>query len=168
MNYPKFFKMDRLSKAGVLAAELLMNEIDCNNDQLKNNWAIACVNHASSLDDDIAYQKTIEADNFYPSPSVFVYTLANIVTGEIAIKHKILGETSFYIAEKFNADFLIRTANDIFEECPNIDHILCGWCEYLENHCDVMMTIVAREGKETDLEFNEKNLNNNYKILWNN
>jgi 3-oxoacyl-[acyl-carrier-protein] synthase-1 len=36
---------------------------------------------------------------FFPSPSVFVYTLPNIVTGEIAIRNKFYGETSFYVLE---------------------------------------------------------------------
>ena len=42
------------------------------------------------------FQETIQhADSYYPSPALFVYTLPNIVTGEIAIRNKYYGETSF-------------------------------------------------------------------------
>lgn len=158
MDYPKFFKMDRLSKAGILASEIAMNHLPQNSSEVKDNWAICCFNHAASLDDDLAYQKTIEPDNFYPSPSVFVYTLANIVTGEIAIKYKIKGETSFYVSEQFSPTLYIESVQNIFNDSPDIDYIMGGWVEYLENHCDVLMMIVARECDGSSLDLNEENL----------
>lgn len=162
MDYPKFFKMDRLSKAGILAAEIVMDNIHCNSPELKENWAICCFNQAASLDDDIAYQKTIEADNFYPSPSVFVYTLANIVTGEIAIKYKIKGETSFYVTSHFSPALYCESVRNIFNDNPETDYIIGGWVEYLENHCDVMMMVIARENDGASLDLNEENLKNKY------
>ena len=85
MSYPKFFKMDRLCKAGILGAEMLLKDYDFDHENVKADWGIVLMNSASSLDNDRRYQETIATDNYYPSPAVFVYTLANIVTGEIAI-----------------------------------------------------------------------------------
>ena len=38
-----------------------------------------------------------QGESAFVSPSAFVYTLPNIAAGEIAIRHRICGETSFYI-----------------------------------------------------------------------
>ena len=88
-DYPKFFKMDTLCRLGFIAAELL----------LKNGKADAVIlaNRSASLKNDNDYIATISGSGYYPSPALFVYTLPNIVTGEIAIRHQITGETSFYI-----------------------------------------------------------------------
>ena len=103
IQYPKFFKMDNQAKAGFLAAEVVMRNAETS--AAREDYSVVCLNNASSIDDDRIYQQTIsDKENFFPSPAVFVYTLANIVTGEIAIRNKIFGETSFYIYETFSAE----------------------------------------------------------------
>ena len=73
------------------------------------------------------YLKTItSADNYYPSPSLFVYTLPNIVTGEIAIRHKFYGETCFYILE--NKEQLFELANNQVQ-LTKLSAALIGWVE---------------------------------------
>jgi 3-oxoacyl-[acyl-carrier-protein] synthase-1 len=75
------------------------------------------------------YQHTISDGNYFPSPALFVYTLANIVTGEIAIRHKIYGETSFYIL----SDYDEATINEIVENAfltSSPSFILAGWVDY--------------------------------------
>jgi len=139
IQYPKFFKMDNLCKAGFLAAELVCNDVLLDRNIYHKDVAIACFNRSSSLDDDTLYQQTInDKDNYYPSPLVFVYTLANIVTGEIAIRNKIMGESSFYILEKFDLAQVGNTIVDILED-EEVNGLLCGWVEYYDNHCDVLM-----------------------------
>ncbi|MDD4848717.1 MAG: 3-oxoacyl-ACP synthase, partial [Bacteroidales bacterium] len=114
-DYAKFFKMDRLSKAGFLAAELVLKEHLTDRETLKTDFSIVFANRSASLDDDKLYQTTIQqTDNYFPSPSVFVFTLANIVTGEIAIRHKIMGETSFFIMENFDASSIISMTENTF------------------------------------------------------
>jgi len=94
IDYPKFYKMDNLSKLGFLASEMIFNDED-NRFIPREDIAVICFNSSSSLDIDTQYQKTIhDNENYFPSPSLFVYTLPNIVTGEIAIRNKFLGETS--------------------------------------------------------------------------
>ena len=96
-NYPKFYKMDILSRLAFVAAELLIKDMG----ETHEEPAIILFNHSSSLVADQQFLETIsDADNFFPSPSLFTYTLPNITTGEIAIRHHLCGETSFYILPK--------------------------------------------------------------------
>ena len=103
-GYPKFHKMDNLSKAGFLASEMVLRALDYDRETPDGSTSVVFANKSASLDDDKRFQATINPDNYYPSPSVFVYTLPNIVTGEVAIRNKIHGETSFFILEDFDAE----------------------------------------------------------------
>ena len=145
MSYPKFFKMDNLCKAGTLAAELLLRDLDFNRENVKPDWAVVLMNSASSLDDDRHYQTTIQdAENYYPSPAVFVYTLANIVTGEIAIRHKIGGESSFYVLSAFSTEQMEKMVSQCFAANPELTHIICGWTDYDDGKCDVKMQLFEK------------------------
>lgn len=138
-DYPKFFKMDPLCKSGFLTAELVMSHLHLSPDEPKEDWAVVCFNSAGSLDDDRTYQATIqEADSYFPSPAVFVYTLANIVTGEIAIRHKIKGESSCYVAQKFQPGTILQAVNDVLQLTP-ARHVLAGWVDFDEGVCDVLL-----------------------------
>lgn len=115
-DYPKFFKMDTLCRLGFIAAEML---IGAENDVPS---AIILANRSASIKDDRDYLATISEGKYYPSPALFVYTLPNIVTGEIAIRHHVQGETSFYIlATPQQLDAIIAATP--FESA------LAGWCE---------------------------------------
>ena len=129
-DYPKFYKMDMLSRLGFVASELLLKAENSKMHEGLEDRAIILFNSSSSIDSDLKYQKSIEDDkNFFPSPSVFVYTLPNIVTGEIALRHRYYGETSFYILpyrnEKQMRDILLSSTLD-----PSTSSILTGWLDY--------------------------------------
>lgn len=121
-DYPKFFKMDNLCRLGFIAAEILLKR--------ENADAIILANNSASIKNDNDYIATISDGNYYPSPALFVYTLPNIVTGEIAIRHHIQGETSFYILD--NPEQLEPIVRAYFQT-SNIKHktstILSGWVE---------------------------------------
>lgn len=123
-DYPKFFKMDTLSRLGFIAAELLLKQSAVSN-QIS---AIILANRSASIKNDRDYLATISEGNYYPSPSLFVYTLPNIVTGEIAIRHHIQGETAFYILEKPEDLEPIIKSQITNDQSP----ILYGWCECSE------------------------------------
>jgi 3-oxoacyl-[acyl-carrier-protein] synthase-1 len=145
IQYLKYFKMDRLSKAGFLGSEMVIEAMKIDRTIPKKDFAIVSFNRSSSLEDDILYQQTIQdAQNFFPSPSIFVYTLPNIVNGEIAIRNKILGETSFYITEHFSAKQLYYAITDIFKT-DNLSSLLCGWIDYYDEKCDVLMMYISRK-----------------------
>lgn len=149
IQYPAFFKMDNLCKAGFLAAELLLGK-ELPPHHINDRRAIVLINRASSLDDDRRYQTTIQdADNYYPRPAIFVYTLANIVTGEIAIRHKIGGESSFFVFPSFSAQRLTRIAEATFKADPETDDMLCGWTDYDNGNCDILMLHACRTTRPT-------------------
>lgn len=129
-DYPKFFKMDSLCKLGFIGAELLLKDISA---EEKENAAIILFNRNGSLITDRNYQNTITDDNYYPSPSLFVYTLANIVTGEIAIRNKIYGESSFYVLNNQDQDIMSDIVKNVYlTSSPTF--ILTGWVDYEDEH----------------------------------
>jgi len=104
LNYLKFFKMDLLSKLGFLSAEALLQRVNLS-EQDKETLGMLVFNTSSSLETDENFQQTIQNDNeFFPSPSIFVYTLPNIVIGEIAIRHKLYGENRLMVVDDFNLE----------------------------------------------------------------
>lgn len=125
-DYPKFFKMDSLCRLGFMGAEILLKDIPA---ELREKAAVILFNRNSSLITDRNYQKTISENNYFPSPALFVYTLANIVTGEIAIRHKIHGETAFHITDENNAGLQEEIAARAYlTSSPSF--ILTGWVDY--------------------------------------
>lgn len=126
-DYPKFFKMDSLCKLGFIGAELLLKDIPA---EERENGAVILFNRNGSLITDRNYQATIQSlDNFFPSPALFVYTLANIVTGEICIRHKIYGESSFYILDKEDEEEMNAIIeSSLLTSSPTF--ILTGWVDY--------------------------------------
>ncbi|MDR1406500.1 MAG: 3-oxoacyl-ACP synthase [Tannerella sp.] len=147
-NYPKFFKMDHLSKLGFLASELIFGE-DALRFTPRRDIAVICFNRSSSLDTDRAYQDIIRCDeDYFPGPSVFVYTLPNIVTAEIAIRNKIYGETSFHVCERFDATQIAVTANRVFRN-ENVRYALVAWVEYLGGRYETLMLLIGSVPSET-------------------
>ena len=97
-NYPKFYKMDPLCKTAFIAAELALEGL-CPEEK-SENLDIIIFTHSGCIASDKAFEDSIrEPDNSFPSPAIFVYTLPNIMAGEIAIRHKVYGETSVYCGE---------------------------------------------------------------------
>ena len=143
INYPKFFKMDNLSKLAFLSAEFLLN----NEINAHSNIALVFSNKSSSLDTDAKYQNSIDdKNNYFPSPAVFVYTLPNICIGEISIKHQLKSENSFFIFEEFNSNFMSNYANS-FLNSNKADKVLCGWVEYYNEEYKAFLYLVSNKGK---------------------
>ena len=129
-DYPKYYKMDPLSRLGFIASELLLQAEGAERFVACCDRAVIFFNHSSSICADRQYLETIaDPDNCFPSPSVFVYTLPNIVTGEIAIRNGYHGETSFYILprrdERLMQQILQASCLDLATQS-----ILCGWLDY--------------------------------------
>ena len=138
-NYPKFYKMDGLSRLGFVASEILLNAEKGDTDverreeegeRLLEERAIIFFNHSSSIASDRNYKESInDKDNYFPSPSIFVYTLPNIVTGEIAIRNHFHGETSFFILpdkdERMMEEILQASCRDAQSKS-----FLTGWIDY--------------------------------------
>ena len=138
LNYPKFYKMDNLSKLGFLAAEVLLSETDR---PALNPYEISVVlsNSSASLDTDRNY---LESTKKVASPALFVYTLPNIVNGEISIRHGLKGESSFFVTPTFDADLLLTYGDEILEEKSKL--CLTGWTEVLNEKYEVFMYLISK------------------------
>lgn len=148
-DYPKYYKMDALSRLGFVAAELLLQaeRQDTETEYMHDgDRAVILFNRSSSICSDKQYLASIQdKDNFYPSPSVFVYTLPNIVTGEIAIRNRYHGETSFFVLPE--RDEALET--DILKSIlagNSTKSAIAGWLDYEDDtHFLAHMHIIEQE-----------------------
>ncbi|MEZ4969033.1 MAG: 3-oxoacyl-ACP synthase [Flavobacteriaceae bacterium] len=144
-NYPKFFKMDDLSKLGFLAADILLKPM-IRDSEISKNIALVFSNSASSLQTDRKHQESIvDRENYFPSPAVFVYTLPNICLGEISIKHRLYSENSFFIFNHFNAAYLHDYATGLIK-AEKADEVLCGWINCDVEDYEAFLYLVSTEG----------------------
>ncbi|MEJ7587139.1 MAG: hypothetical protein WKI04_06225 [Ferruginibacter sp.] len=143
-NYPRFYKMDNLAKLGWLASEILLQGSLESGRYQPEEVGIVFSNASSSLDADLKY---FESARDIASPSLFVYTLPNIVIGEICIKHKFKGESAFFIFESFNADFLEKYVSGLFNS-NILQACICGWVECIENEYKAALFLVETDMNE--------------------
>ena len=139
----KFFKMDNLSKLGYIASCKLFKTVSY--DYPHNRIGIVLANRNSSLNTDLAHQKIV--DQHLPegsSPAVFVYTLANIVASEIAIKHKLQGETMMFVSEHKDMEYLKRYSEQLIQD-DRCDAVIYGWCDLLEEEYNAELKLVKRK-----------------------
>ncbi|PWB25242.1 3-oxoacyl-ACP synthase [Flavobacterium sp. HTF] len=157
IQYPKFFKMDALSKLAFLGSELLLSPITSNEEE--NNIALVLANKSSSLDTDIKHQESIsDKENYFPSPAVFVYTLPNICLGEISIRHQLKSENSFFIFDVLNAEFLSKYS-EILLNTNKADSVLCGWVEYFNENYKAFLCLIS---KDQNGKYKNENINTLY------
>ena len=133
-DYPKFYKMDMLSRLAFIASELLIeaegqrSKVKSQKSKVESQRAVVLFNHSSSIIADRQYVKSIEIDDFFPSPAAFVYTLPNITTGEIALRNGYHGETSFYILAERNEKLMQRVIKSTFID-RDIKSVIGGWID---------------------------------------
>lgn len=161
LGYPKFYKMDPLSKLGFIASELVLGNVDLGLYDRKR-VGIVLANASSSLDTDLVHQQSISnRSQYFPSPSVFVYTLPNIMIGEICIRHQLKGENAFLISERFDSRLLYNYVNELFQQ-NRVDVCLTGWVDLLKEQFDALVMFVKPAAKavsegnpETLIRFSE-------------
>ena len=131
-DYPKYHKMDALSRLAFLATELLLSRGDVPQD---SGRATILFNRTSSVVADRCHLGSIaKPGEFYPSPSVFLGTLPNIATGEIAIRHGYTGETSLYITD-FRDEALMKNVIGSSFSQGGFRSLICGFvdCEFVNS-----------------------------------
>ena len=153
LQYPKFFKMDNLSKLGWLANEVLLGGFE--KDRYKpEDVGIVLSNANSSLDTDIKYYETTKT---IASPAQFVYTLPNIVIGEISIRHHFKGENAFFIMESFDAGFIEQYVSNLMHN-NIIQCCICGWVEVLNNEYNATLFLIEKDKSANSVNFTKENL----------
>ena len=149
--------MDALSQLGFLAVEMLGVPQGYGPEDV----GVILSNANASLDTDVRYYKSV-AD--IPSPALFVYTLPNIMIGEICIRHGFKGENAFFVFKAFHATFITEYIQGLFAE-GLIKACICGWVEVLDNAYDAALFLVERTGTQP---FTADNLNKTYDRPWTN
>lgn len=128
-DYPRFYKMDLLSRLGFLTAELLLKADEDNDKTEISECAAVLFGHHGSVVADRNYLRTIATpEDFYPSPERFIYTLPNIVIGEIAIRHQLHAETTFIYLPRYNESELQHLIQVYAERLPS-KYLLTGWMD---------------------------------------
>ena len=152
-NYPKFFKMDSLCKTGFIAAELMLRGKKLSEAYPSEEIGIILSSANSSLDTDIRYKASI---NSAPSPSLFVYTLPNVLIGELCIRHKIKGEAACFVFDIFDATFQSDYVNSLLETVK-VKTCISGWADYYNGKADAFFYL-AETGKESLETHNSSNV----------
>ena len=155
ISYPKFHKMDHLCKLGVLATELLLKETGHSEKYGETETGLVLSNANASLDVDLKYAKTIQTG---ASPALFVYTLPNIVIGEISIRWHFKGENAFFVFKQFDGNFIEKYVNSLFEN-KLIKNCICGWVDFLKEDYRALLFLVETSGTENAITFTAEKLN---------
>lgn len=145
VNYPKFHKMDELCKLAVLSAEVLFDEELLSSFDLQKTGMLIYNQH-SSIDADLRHQQSVsDTDHLLPSPAVFVYTLPNIMLGEICIRYGITGENLCLIEERFDATAAEAQCRMMFD-C-GMEQVVMGWIDHHRGYSKAWMACVTKGEK---------------------
>lgn len=138
LSYPKFFKMDLLSRWAFIGAELL-----CGNGStavyegvLPEKIGIVLGTADGCMDVDHQYLQSMQT---VASPGLFVYTLPNIMLGELSIRHGFKGEQLCLVLPDFDEAEIMYAATDLLLH-GGMDACLCGWVNVADQAPDVQLT----------------------------
>jgi hypothetical protein len=153
--------MDNLSKLGWLTSEILLKDSFNAKNYQPGEVGLVLANRNSSLDDDIKYFDTTKD---IASPSLFVYTLPNIVIGEICIRNHFKGEHAFYIQDNFDADFIAGQVNylldnDILQAC------ICGWVDVVGSEYKATLFLAEKQKNITAVPFSSDKMHNIFETI---
>lgn len=136
----KFYKMDSLSKLGYVASEVLLDGIEYG----EEDCGLILSGVYGSLDTDIRHQQIIDTEtDASASPAVFVYTLPNVVEGEISIRHHIKGENTWFWSDD-------RTLSDVREyavlsmSAQDMKYCIVGHIDFLNGRYFAKFELLVR------------------------
>ncbi len=138
--YPKFFKMDILSKAAFVASEILLQQIETTDTETNNCTAVMLSTASGCIDVDRKFE---ESRNEIASPALFVYTLPNIMLGEICIKNKFKGEQLCTISEQYNEELMLMNVTDLLTYRGTL-RCLFGHIEVNEKAIDINLSMAVQ------------------------
>ena len=152
ISYSKFFKMDLLSRVAFLATELLLPDVTGLD---KNRVAVALSTGSGCLDVDKKYD---ESRQTVASPALFVYTLPNIMLGEICIRNGFKGEQMTTIAAAPDIDWMLFYVNDVMTN-RQTDACLLGHAEATAQQIKVTLAWVSKgNDTQTPVHFDRQTL----------
>ena len=160
--YPKFYKMDRLSKLGFLAMEFLARDSRLMERYGPQQVALVLSNAHASLDTDLSY---FQSTKTMASPALFVYTLTNIVAGELCIRHGIKGENAFLVFPEFDAVQLCDYV-DLVMAREKTGASIAGWVDVIGDQHDVFLYLVEKQRSENALEHSAEEVQKLYQLKY--
>lgn len=136
----KFYKMDSLSKLGYVASEVLLDGIEYG----EEDCGLILSGVYGSLDTDIRHQQIIDTEtDASASPAVFVYTLPNVVEGEISIRHHIKGEnTWFWSDDRSLSD--VRGYAELSMSAQDMKYCIVGHIDFLNGRYFAKFELLVR------------------------
>ena len=147
-EYPKFFKMDELCKLAFLTTEVLLKDETLSRNEDGADIAVILANKDASVVSDSRHAETlIDRETSFPSPAVFVYTLPNIMLGEICIRHQITGENTCFIMESFNSDFMFEYIKNLFKK-EGYQYCITGWVNYTVGEYSARLCLISKDGSD--------------------
>ena len=152
LKYPKYYKMDALSKLGFMASEVLLQDqhIVCKEERR----AIFIGNRSSTFLVDSKHQESInDKGEYFPSPANFVYTLPNVMTGEICIRNHFKGENAVFIMEEFDTVFITNIVNTFFA-AKKADVLISGFVNADEDDYEAFLFLTEKDEKDK-IDFKE-------------
>ncbi|MGN1046793.1 MAG: beta-ketoacyl synthase N-terminal-like domain-containing protein [Candidatus Cryptobacteroides sp.] len=132
----KFFKMDDMARLGYVASSILLQGLEYGPEDI----AVLLSNSSASLDSDLRHQANLDGGKG-ASPAVFVYTLPNVTSGEISIRHKIKGENTFFISEGYDREKMMEYASLVLAE-SKAGYAIVGWIDYLRGNFSADLELV--------------------------
>ncbi|MEP7238996.1 MAG: hypothetical protein ABI685_14050, partial [Ferruginibacter sp.] len=92
------------------------------------------------------------------SPAQFVYTLPNIVIGEISIRHYFKGENAFFIFSDFDAEFIEQYVSNLINN-NILQCCICGWADVLDDKYNTTLFLIEKDKTDNSVIFTKENLN---------
>lgn len=138
LNDMKFYKMDDMSKLGYIASHLLLGGLSFSPEDM----AVILQNRSASLDSDLKHLRNI-TEGPGASPAVFVYTLPNVASGEISIRHKIKGDNTFFISSSYDKEGMEEYARMVLAS-SKAKYCIVGWLEYLGGEYDADFELIEK------------------------
>jgi hypothetical protein len=165
LEYPKYFKMDSLSKLGFLSTEVLLRNYALADNYKPEEIGIIVGNSASTYIVDSKHQASLDdKESYFPSPANFVYTLPNIMTGEICIRHKFKGENAVFISDEFDASFIFKYTKSLIND-NKLKACILGYVNIdKDNYEAFLMLTEKKEAQLFDLK-TLKEIYTKYKII---
>jgi|TARA_B110000908_G_scaffold117900_1_gene138220 hypothetical protein len=145
--------MDLLAKAAFVGSELILKENTALGNYKDDEIALLFSNSESSEHSDSKFETSYKNNN--PSPSQFVYTLPNILLGEIAIKNKWFGENIFLVSPTFDAGEIKQQIELMLMNSSKA--CFCGWVNVSDSNVDVFLFTIEQNQTE-GIELTEINL----------
>lgn len=142
-SYPKFYKMDEVSKLYFLGVEFLLKNSSWTRDNGAHTTLVAGTTTGCLTTDNAHIASIYGNGDAKPSPALFVYTLPNIMLGEVCIRHGITGENTCFIIPTNDTSLLDDYARILLSENNN-DFCIKGYVNFHPEKYECRLSLLIK------------------------